>query len=57
MFVDEIGGRLIAVGLGFQPSTGISSRCGTEVDQNGALLLFRGSERVIDVLAPVHCHC
>jgi hypothetical protein len=40
ILVDEIGGFLVFVGLGLQPSTGASGRSRTEVQQNGAVLLF-----------------
>jgi hypothetical protein len=56
ILVDEIGGFLVFVGLGIQPSTGTSGRSRTEVQQNGAALLFRCDERLIDVLAPIHSH-
>ena len=56
ILVDEIGGFLVFVGVGIQPSTGTSGRSRTEVQQNGAALLFRCDERLIDVLAPIHSH-
>jgi hypothetical protein len=40
ILVDEIGGFLVFVGLGIQPSAGASGRSRTEVQQNGAALLF-----------------
>jgi hypothetical protein len=39
--VNEIGGFLVLVGLGIQPSTGASGRSRAEVQQNGAASLFR----------------
>jgi hypothetical protein len=56
ILVDEIGGFRILVGLGIQPSAGASGRSRTEVQQNGAALLFRRDERLIDILAPIHGH-
>jgi hypothetical protein len=56
ILVNEIGGFLIFVGLGIQPSTGASSRSRTEVQQNGSTLLFSCEERLIDVPAPVYGH-
>jgi hypothetical protein len=41
ILLDEIGGFLIFVGLGIQSSASASSRSRTEVQQNGAALLFR----------------
>jgi hypothetical protein len=40
ILVDELGGLLVFVGLGIQPSTGASGGSRTEVQQNGPLLLF-----------------
>jgi hypothetical protein len=40
ILINEFGGSLIVVRLGFQPSAGRSSRCGTEVEQNRHLLFF-----------------
>jgi hypothetical protein len=40
ILLDEIGGFLVFVGLGIQPSTGPSGRSRTEVQQNGAALLL-----------------
>jgi hypothetical protein len=56
ILVNEIGGFRIFVGLGIQPSTGASSRSRTEVQQNGATLLFSCDERLIDVPAPIYGH-
>ena len=56
ILVDEIGGSLVLVRLGIQPSTGASGRRRTEIQQYGAALLFRGDERLIDVLAPIDGH-
>jgi len=56
ILVDEIGGFLVFVGLGIQSSACTSGRSRTEVQQNGAALLFRCDERLIDVLAPIYGH-
>jgi hypothetical protein len=56
ILVDEIGGFLVLVGLGIQPSTRASGRCRTKIQQNGAALLFRCDERLIDVFAPIDSH-
>ena len=56
ILVDEIGGFRVCVGLGIQPSAGASSRSRAEVQQNRAALLFSGTERLIDVLAPIDGH-
>jgi len=56
ILVDEVGGLLVFVGLGIQPSTGASGGSRTEVQQNGALLLFSCNERLIDVFAPIYSH-
>jgi len=40
ILLNEIGGFLVLVGLGIQPSTGASGRSRTEVQQNGAALLL-----------------
>jgi len=56
ILVDEIGGFLVLVRLGIQPSAGASGRSRTEVQQDGAALRFRCDERLIDVLAPIYGH-
>src|SRR5436190_9411212 len=56
MLVDEVGRLLVAVRLGFQPSARASSRHRAEIEQDGAVLLLRGGERLIHVLAPIHQH-
>jgi hypothetical protein len=56
VLVNEIGGFLVLVGLGIQPSTGPSTRSRTEVQQNGAGLLFGCDQRLIDVPSPVYGH-
>ena len=40
ILLNEIGGFLVLVGLGIQPSAGASGRSRTEVQQNGAALLL-----------------
>jgi hypothetical protein len=56
MLVDEVARFAVRVRLGFQPSAGASSRRGTEIEQDRAILVLRGGERLIHVSAPVHCH-
>jgi hypothetical protein len=56
VFVDELRRLLIFVRLGIQPSTGSSSRCRAEIEQDGAELLLRCSQSLIDILAPIHAH-
>ena len=56
VLVDERGGLLIRVRLGFQPSAGASRRRGAEIEEEGAAFRLRGGERLIDVSAPVHEH-
>jgi hypothetical protein len=54
--VDELCGFGIRIRLGLQPSTGTSSRRGTEVKQDGLFFLFRQKQRLIDILTPVYGH-
>jgi hypothetical protein len=56
ILMDEVGSLLVLVGLGIQPSAGASGGSRTEVQQNGAVLLFSCYERLIDVLAPIYGH-
>jgi hypothetical protein len=56
VFADEFGSLLIFIRLGIQPSTGSSRRSRAEIQQNGAGLLFRCGQCLIDVLAPIHTH-
>jgi hypothetical protein len=56
ILVDELGGLLVFVGLGIQPSAGGSGRSRTEVQQNGAVLLFSCNQRLIDIFAPIYGH-
>ena len=56
ILVDEVGGLLIAVRLGFQPSTGSSRRSRTEIQQNGSVSLFGCDQRLVYVLAPIERH-
>jgi hypothetical protein len=54
--VNEIGSLLICIRLGIQPSTCPSSRSCTEIQQDGARLLFRCGEGLINVSAPINAH-
>ena len=56
MLVDEVACFGIGVRLGFQPSASASSRRRTEIEQERAILLFRGGEPLIHVSAPIHRH-
>jgi hypothetical protein len=56
VFVDEVRGLLVGVGLGFQPSACASGRGRAEVEKNRALRRLRLGERLVDVPAPLHCH-
>jgi hypothetical protein len=56
ILVDELGGLLVLVGLGIQPSAGASGGSRTEVEQNAAVLLFSCKERLIDIFAPIYGH-
>jgi len=56
ILVDELGGFLVLIGLGIQPSAGASGGSRTEVQQNGMVLLFSCNERLIDVFAPTYGH-
>ena len=56
ILMDELSGLLVFVGLGIQPSAGASEGSRTEVQQNGAVLLFSCNERLIDVLGPIYGH-
>jgi hypothetical protein len=56
VLADELGGLLIFIRLGIQPSTGSSGRSRAEVQQDGAKLLLRCGYGLIDVLAPIHAH-
>ena len=56
VFADELGSFLIFIGLGIQPSTCPSRRSRAEVQQDGAKLLLRCGQGLIDVLAPIHAH-
>ena len=53
---DEIGGALVLVRFGVQPSTCASTRRRTEIQQDGPVLLFGGEQRLIDVPTPVYRH-
>lgn len=56
VLMDEVCGALILIRLGVQPSAGPSSRSGTEVQKDWAILLLGFSQRLIDIFAPVHGH-
>jgi hypothetical protein len=56
ILVDKVGGLLVLVRLGIQPSTGPSFRRRTEIEQDGPALLFGCSQRLINVIAPIYCH-
>jgi hypothetical protein len=46
----------IGVGLGFQPSTGSSSRCRAEIDKQRLLLFLCRGEGLIGILYPIDGH-
>ena len=52
----DFGSLLSFTRLGIQPSTGSSGRSRAEVQQDGAKLLLRRAEGLVDVLAPIHAH-
>jgi hypothetical protein len=54
--VDEVCDSFIRVRLGFQPSTGASSRSRAEVEKDRTARLLRLSQSGIDVFAPLNCH-
>ena len=54
--VDELCGFWIRIGLGLQPSTGASSRRGTEVEQDSLFFLFRKKQRLIYIFTPAYGH-
>ena len=56
ILADEFGSLLIFIRLGIQPSTGSSRRSRAEIQQDGAKLLLRCGQGLIDVLAPIHAH-
>jgi hypothetical protein len=53
ILADEFGSLLIFIRLGIQPSTCRSRRSRAEVQQDGARLLFRCGQGLIDVLTPI----
>jgi len=54
--VDELRSLLIFIRLGIQPSTGSSSRSRAEIQKDGAGLLLRCGQSLIDILAPINAH-
>src|SRR3974390_2661141 len=56
VFMDEICSLQIRIRFGIQPSTGSSSRSRAEIQQNGAALLLRCGQSLIDILTPIHGH-
>ena len=56
VFVDEVGGFVVAVRLGFQPSTSASGGRSAEIDQHRSFTGLRFRERRIGVCHPVHFH-
>ena len=54
ILADEFGSLLVFIRLGIQPSTCRSRRSRAEVQQDGARLLFRCGQGLIDVLTPIH---
>ena len=56
ILADKFGSLLIFIRLGIQPSTGSSRRSRAEIQQDGAKLLLRYGQGLMDVLAPVHAH-
>jgi len=56
VFADELGGFLILIRLGIQPSATPSRGSRAEIEQDGAGLLLRAYQSLIDVLTPIHAH-
>jgi hypothetical protein len=56
MLIDVTGYAFIGKHLGIQPSTSPSHRCGTEIKQHVALLIFRLRESLVDIFVPLNRH-
>ena len=56
ILLDEVGGFLIFVRLGIQPSTRPSGRSCAEIQQDGPVLLLRFIQCCINILRPIHSH-
>ena len=56
VFVDECRDLIVAVRLGFQPSTCASGWSGAEVDEQRLLLSFRFRECRVSVCQPMYFH-
>jgi hypothetical protein len=57
VFVDEGCGLIVAVRLGFQPSTCASGRGGTEINEQRFLTAFCFRKRRVSVGDPIYFHC
>jgi hypothetical protein len=56
VLVDERGGLRVFVRLGIQPSARSSCRRCAEIQQNRTPLLFRSSQGLVNIFAPVNGH-
>ena len=56
VFVDECRDLIVAVRLGFQPSTSTSGRRRAEIDEQGFLVVFCFGECRVGISYPIYFH-